>query len=185
MMKTVGRLIGICGIIAAIFWWTKPNTNTQSNRIDELTNTGTQTTTQGKITQKNNPPTDRQKQETDTTQSTLEPQIQVATIPESISLNLPFFVQAPDNKRILPWTETCEEASLALAAYYILGSYPTKDLFRKDLLALIEEEKKLFGTYIDTDIPQLEILYKAYYNNGDTKIIENPSIDDIKQELAQ
>ncbi len=77
-------------------------------------------------------------------------------IPASINLDLPFFVQAPDNDRGLPRAETCEEASLALAAYYIKSSYPSKDAFKKDLLDMIAMEKKLFGTYIDTDIIQLE-----------------------------
>lgn len=139
----------------------------------------------------NSEPAQTPVENTSTQETIVPPQVvettsaQEATIPASINLDVPFHVQAPDNKRVLPRTETCEEASLTLAAYYIKGAALSKELFKQESLALIELEKKMFNTYIDTSIPQLEALYQAYFNDGTTKIIENPTIQQIKEELAQ
>lgn len=39
----------------------------------------------------------------------------LANLPEKINLDIPFFSQAPDGDRTLPWKDACEEASITLA----------------------------------------------------------------------
>ena len=40
-------------------------------------------------------------------------------IPPSVHIHAPYYSQAPDGNRTLPWTMLCSEANLALAAYAI------------------------------------------------------------------
>lgn len=107
------------------------------------------------------------------------------TIPNAFSLDIPFYAQAPDGDRELPRKEACEEASIALAAYYIQDRKPSKNQFKEDIIALTKLEEDLFGTYIDTTITQTAELYNKFYGIGTTKIIDNPTIDQIKTEIAQ
>ena len=53
------------------------------------------------------------------------------------------------------------------------------------MLALIEVEKKLFNNYIDNTIAELQQVYQSYYNHWTSKMIDNPTIDQIKEELSQ
>lgn len=107
-------------------------------------------------------------------------------IPPSVTLAVPFYMQAPDNKRVLPWTEACSEANIVLAAYYIQDKTLTKDQFKQDILTITKVQNKFFGTYIEIPIAELQTTYDRFYPNaGKTKIIENPTIQQIKEELAQ
>ncbi|MBP7841056.1 hypothetical protein KA037_00015 [Patescibacteria group bacterium] len=95
-------------------------------------------------------------------------------------------MQAPDNKRVLPWTEACSEANLVLAAYYIQNKVLTKDQFKKDILAMTKVQDKFFDTYIEIPMVELKKLYDRFYPKiGTSKIIENPTIEQIKEELSQ
>ncbi len=108
------------------------------------------------------------------------------TLPPSVTLGVPFYMQAPDNKRVLPWTEACSEANLVLAAYYMQNKKLTKDQFKQDVLTIVKVQKKFFDTYIEIPIAELQKTYDRFYPKaGKTKIIENPTIDQIKEELAQ
>ena len=107
-------------------------------------------------------------------------------LPPSVTLGVPFYMQAPDNKRVLPWTEACSEANLVLAAYYIQDKPLTKDQFKKDILAMTKIQDKFFDTYIEVSMIELKKLYDRFYPKaGNSKIIDNPTIDQIKEELAQ
>ncbi len=107
-------------------------------------------------------------------------------LPPSVTLGVPFYMQAPDNKRVLPWTEACSEANLVLAAYYIQNKVLTKDQFKKDILAMTKVQDKFFDTYIEIPMVELKKLYDRFYPKiGTSKIIENPTIEQIKEELSQ
>lgn len=47
---------------------------------------------------------------------------QYLQVPDSYRLDVPFTVQAPFSNWILPYSEACEEASLAMVEYYIRGA---------------------------------------------------------------
>jgi len=50
---------------------------------------------------------------------------------------------------------------------------------------MVALEEELFGGDIDITLEQIAELYEKFYGIGSTKIIENPTIDQIKNELAQ
>lgn len=111
---------------------------------------------------------------------------QIATIglPNEVNLDIPFFAQAPDGDWSLPWKEACEEASLALAAAYLTDERLSKSEFKQQILDMTGIEENQFGTYIDTNMEQTAQLFEQYYGIGTTKIIDNPTIEQIQSELA-
>jgi len=105
-------------------------------------------------------------------------------LPESVQIDLPFFAQAPDGNRDQPRQDACEEASIILAAFGLKWVPLSKDRFRSEILNLVALQNKLFGSYVDTDIAQTKELYEIYYGIGTAEIIENPTVQSLREELA-
>ena len=105
-------------------------------------------------------------------------------LPEEINLNIQFYAQAPDWNWIQPWKDACEESSLALSYHFIHGDTITKEDFKSDILEMVDLQNEIFGSYVDTSIEQTAQLLEEYYDYHDYEILENPSIMDLKQELA-
>lgn len=108
-----------------------------------------------------------------------------ADLPTEMNLAVPFFPQAPDADWSLPWKEACEEASLVLAAYYLNDQELSKEQFKKDIIAMVAIEKEMFGDIVDTNVEQTAQVFERYYGIGTTKIIDNPTVEQIKAELVQ
>jgi hypothetical protein len=106
-------------------------------------------------------------------------------LPESINLDIPFYAQAPEGDRSLPWKEACEESSIILAAYFMNNESLSLPEFKQEVYALVDLQNELFGKYIDTSVAETKELFDAYYGIGRTEIIDNPTIDEIKYHLAQ
>lgn len=107
------------------------------------------------------------------------------SLPAKINLQLPFYAQAPDGDWNEPWKETCEEASIALAYYGLMDQPLSKEQFKSDILKMVEWQNEHFGDYKDTDMEQTERLLHEFYQFTNTRIIDNPRLEDLKRELAQ
>ncbi len=108
------------------------------------------------------------------------------TIPPSVYIHAPFYSQAPDGNRNLPWSMLCSEANLVLAAYAIKGKELTKEQFIEDMFAMIPIQENAFGTYFSIPMRDLKSLYDTMYPHaGNAWILENPSLEDMKSELAK
>lgn len=117
--------------------------------------------------------------------STEEPiEKQVAELPEQINLDVPFYPQAPDADWGMPWQEACEEASLILAYYYATNQSLSKAEFKDHIWGLVEWQNKNFGDYIHSSTSQNAEMLKGYFEYDNFEIIENPTIEDMKRELA-
>ncbi len=124
-----------------------------------------------------------------------------SALPSEINLDVPFFPQAPDADWGMPWQEACEEAAVLLAYYYATDQSPTKEEFKKDVQKLVDWQIENFGSYEHTDIEQTaEMLRENFLNNqtdpeggiresrlrgSDLVILNNPTISELKSELAQ
>lgn len=108
----------------------------------------------------------------------LEPQ-------QEINWNVPFFPQAPDADWSLPWQEACEEAASILAYYYASGKTLTKDQFKQEIQNLVEWQNKNFGDYKHTDITETAKMIRGYFKFTDLKVVESPTIDQMKQSLSK
>lgn len=107
------------------------------------------------------------------------------SLPTQINLDIPFFAQAPDGDWSLPWQEACEEASITLAHYFFRDEELTKEKFKEEVLELVEWQKKNYGQYIDTDIEETAEMLKEYFAHFTFEIIDDPTVDQMKAELAQ
>lgn len=106
-------------------------------------------------------------------------------IPSEVNLEVTFYPQAPDADWSLPWKEACEESSVIQAYYYVQGKDLSKDTFRSEILSIVETQKKILGKYVDTNMDETAEFLRAQYGYGDYEIIDNPTIEDMKKELAQ
>lgn len=89
----------------------------------------------------------------------IEAQVQPTPLPASLNHTVTFFPQAPDGDRSLPRQEACEEASIALANYFVKGKSLSKEQMRADILGLVDRQMELFGDYLHTTIEQTKELY--------------------------
>jgi len=105
-------------------------------------------------------------------------------LPKEVNYAVPFFSQAPDADWSLPWQEACEEASLVLAYNYIQGNNLSKKQFKKEILEMVEWQKENFDYYESTTVKQTSLVLEGYYKTTNYKILEDPSIDDLKRELT-
>jgi len=106
--------------------------------------------------------------------SPMDPQLE-------INWNVPFFPQAPDADWSMPWQEACEEAASILAYYYASDKKLIKEQFKKDVKGLVEWQNKNFGDYKHTNIAQTSEMIKGYFGYSDFKIIDNPTVDQMKK----
>lgn len=117
-------------------------------------------------------------QETETT--TKEP------LPTEINLDVPFTSQAPEKNWDQPWQDACEEAALLmLDAYY--KDYQLSPLFARDeILKLVEwEETQGWGGSIEIEkVKEVASTQVLKFASERLRIIEDPTVDDIKQSIA-
>ena len=109
----------------------------------------------------------------------------VEALPKEINFNVPFFPQAPNADWSLPWQEACEEAAVTLAYHYASDKPVTKEQFENELLGLVDWQNEYFGDYKHTNIAQTAEMLKGYFGFSDYTILDNPSVEDLKKELAQ
>ncbi|MBP6085595.1 C39 family peptidase [Candidatus Gracilibacteria bacterium] len=105
-------------------------------------------------------------------------------LPQAFQLKVPFYAQAPFGNWDLPWQEACEEASVLLAANVYFGHNWTREQFNQQILDLVEWQKATFGGYEHTDMEQTSKILNDYLGL-DSKIIDNPTFDQVKATLAR
>jgi hypothetical protein len=111
----------------------------------------------------------------------------VATNPLPIKflLPIPFYSQAPLSKWDAVHEEMCEESSVLNAGLYLLDKKMTAEAFEKELMAFKKIEEKELGDYKSNTIAEIKKVTDIYFEGKiKTKIIENPTIDDIEAEIA-
>lgn len=105
-------------------------------------------------------------------------------LPAKVNLSVPFYSQAPNGDWGMPYQEACEEASLLLAWYYVNGANPSKEDFEVDELAMVKWETDYFGQYQHTTILQTAEMASKYLGYDSWEILENPTVEELKKELA-
>ena len=119
-------------------------------------------------------------------QPTQETVPEPATVPASLNLAVPFTSQAPHGNWDEPYQEACEEASLYMTQQYYAGQPEGKidaDRASEGLLNIVAFERELFGYYEDTTAEQTGLLAESMFGLT-SRLIQNPTIDDIKNELV-
>lgn len=104
---------------------------------------------------------------------------------DDVNLNVPYTSQAPERNWSAPWQDACEEAAILMIDAYVRG-YGLSPLSAKDeIIRMInwEDEQKMF-TSIDA-IGVQKIFTEYLHYKKPVKIIENPSLEEIKKILNE
>lgn len=102
-----------------------------------------------------------------------------------ISLEVPYINEAPDNNWTGPWKNACEEASMAMVEKFYLGKSAVEVKEAKVFMTMMfDKQNKIWGSNADSDAKRTAQLINDYtiYN---AKIIDDPTVEDIKKELQQ
>ncbi|MBI5793486.1 C39 family peptidase [Candidatus Uhrbacteria bacterium] len=104
----------------------------------------------------------------------------------AVNLAVPFTPQAPQGNWDVPYQEACEEASVYMVQQFYQGSPEgliNADQADTDILQIVAFEKELFGFYEDTTAEQVATFAELMFGYT-TQLIIDPTIDDIKAQLA-
>ncbi|MEK7145696.1 MAG: C39 family peptidase [Patescibacteria group bacterium] len=104
--------------------------------------------------------------------------------PETLNIAMPFYTQAPYSNWDYPWQEACEEASVLLVANEFKNMNLNREQYNAELLRLVDWEMEIFGAYEHTDVDQTQKMMEENYGLT-TKIVENPSFEDMQEILAK
>lgn len=105
--------------------------------------------------------------------------------PKKFLLEIPFYSQAPLSNWDAFHEDMCEEASVLNATLYLEGKKLTKDEFEAELQKMQNFEKKELGEWKSTTIVQIKKVSDIYFEGKiKSKIIDNPTIEDIEAEIA-
>ena len=109
-----------------------------------------------------------------------------AKLASEINLAVPFTVQAPHANWEDPYADFCEEASVLMAASYILGlDISSPDFADKKMLEIKAFEDQRFGYSKDTTAEETATILREFYKIDKIKLVYNPTENDIKKALAE
>ena len=120
-------------------------------------------------------------------QEEVEAAVIVHELPASVNLAVPFTPQAPHANWELPYQEACEEASVFMVQAYYDGKLHgaiEAEVADEGILKLVEFQNVLFGDYKDTTAEQTATFAEQFYLFPSVEVVENPTVEDIKEHLA-
>jgi len=98
------------------------------------------------------------------------------------SLRISFTSQAPIGSWTQPWQDACEETSILIVDAFYNNKELNQAAANKEILNIIKIKEKYFGKSLDEDATKISALINNFFN-WEAKIIANPTIDQIKQEV--
>ncbi|KKU11959.1 MAG: hypothetical protein UX17_C0064G0010 [Parcubacteria group bacterium GW2011_GWC2_45_7] len=106
-------------------------------------------------------------------------------LPKAFNMAVPFTSQAPFEDWSLPYREACEEASIAMVDAFFKGRAFTKANATSEILALVEWQTNNLGHFEDTNVEETARILRERYGYENVQVIYDPTIEDIKREVAQ
>ena len=104
-------------------------------------------------------------------------------LPNKHLIKTTFIPQAPEKNWDQPWQDACEEAALLTVHYYYQQLSPDDQTIKSDILKMIDFENQQSFKY-DMNLEQMELVSQKHLGYT-TKIINNPTINDIKEYLVK
>lgn len=99
--------------------------------------------------------------------------------------DVPYIPEAPGNVWEGPWKNGCEEASVAMVEFFYTGNFDvTIDEAKTFMQMLFDTQDELWGQNANSDVSETHQLINGY-TSFTAEIVENPSIEDIKNELRE
>jgi hypothetical protein len=111
---------------------------------------------------------------------------ETSSIPEEFNLNVPFTTQAPFGVWDEVHDDACEEASVIMAASFVLKKdIPDAGFADKQILSIVDWEKKNFGFWKDTDAEKTAEILRKYYGLKNIEVKYDITLDDIRTEVGR
>ena len=109
-----------------------------------------------------------------------------SSLPSSVLYQVPFMAQAPLNEwDIQLFQDGCEEASLALAYRFVVGSFEASpEDIRAEIVAMSKFQDETYGVAHDRSAWDTARLYEDYYDAGSAQVAYDVSLEDMKRALA-
>lgn len=111
----------------------------------------------------------------------------VISAQNTVSLAVPFTIQAPDGQWVEPWKEGCEEAALLMADAFNDGNreatLPVAQA-KADIQKMVDWQIDRFGRHKDIGVDEMAIVAKEYLGYKNVIIKKNSTLNDIKRELS-
>lgn len=105
-------------------------------------------------------------------------------LPDKHLIETIFVPQSPEKNWDQPWQDACEEASLLTVDYYYRHQTSTDvQTIKNDLQKIFDFETQQSFTH-DMNLTQMSFVAQNYLNYS-TKIITNPTVEDIKTYISQ
>jgi hypothetical protein len=106
-------------------------------------------------------------------------------LPEKFLLQIPFYSQAPLSQWDSFHEEMCEEASVLNATLFLENKKLTQKEFDAELQQMRRVEQQEISEWKSTTISQVKKMVDIYFDGRiKTKIIENPTVENIETEIA-
>lgn len=109
-------------------------------------------------------------------------------LPDEISIEVPFTVQAPFADWDAYHQEACEEASLIMLKYYFDGKKLTPEISEREIQAMIAYQLEKYGDYRDSDAEGMVELFEGFYGESEggrkLEVIYDFSKNDLKKYLS-
>lgn len=120
---------------------------------------------------------------TDTFEPITEEEVSLPTL--FLIPDVPFTVQAPSAEWNDPmFQDACEEASIIMAQAWLSGKPLTKESTKKDIVGLVEYQKKIFGHAVDTSIQDTSRLLSDYFSATTSEVRRGITLADMRRVLA-
>ncbi|MBI2552639.1 C39 family peptidase [Candidatus Uhrbacteria bacterium] len=106
-------------------------------------------------------------------------------LPAEFNLAVPFTSQAPFANWDALHEDACEEAAVMMVDAFFKGHTFTRESADQEIYAIADWETKTFGYWKDTDAAETARILREYYGYENVRVVDNPTIEDIKREVAQ
>lgn len=105
-------------------------------------------------------------------------------LPPNAHVDVPFTSQAPEGVWTEPWQNACEEASIIMIDNFYKGDTLTKDKARAEILKIFDIKTETVGPSKDESMETIAAIINTSDLNWNAKVVDNPTVGDIKNELA-
>lgn len=86
-------------------------------------------------------------------------------LPDSAYLNIPFTSQAPYQIWDKLHDDACEEASIIMVYYYLIGKELTKEIAEQEIVNMVNWQIKNWGGHFDLSAKKMTELFEGYFGS--------------------
>ena len=101
------------------------------------------------------------------------------------NLAVPFTSQAPHSDWSELFKEACEEAAVLMVDWFYKNQIINPDYATEEIIKMVDWQQKKWGGHFDLTVEQTAVLIKEYLGYEKAEVITDPTVDEIKFQLAQ